>query len=123
MRWRATCAGSSAMYRRSPMGRPTEKIGYPAIVENAAEGFAVFFPDRPGCTTAGATVQDAALNAEEALQAHIDLSVEHVDLSMEQGDAIQGPSAVDRTAVDPAVVEVARLLVLTEPLRRRVTLC
>ena len=80
---------------------------FPAIVEQASEGFAVFFPDLPGCTSAGATVQDAALNAEEALQAHIDLSIEH-------GDTIPQPSPLDEIAVEPDVVEVARILVRAE---------
>ena len=86
---------------------------FPAIVEKASDGFAVFFPDLPGCTSAGTTVQDAALNAEQALQAHIDLSVEH-------GDPIPEPSALDRIAVDPDVVEVARILVRAEPPGRAV---
>ena len=47
---------------------------FPAIIEKASEGYGVFFPDLPGCTSAGATIQEAALNAEEALQAHIDLA-------------------------------------------------
>lgn len=70
-------------------------------------------PDLPGCTSAGATVQEAALNAEEALQAHIDLSVEH-------GDAIPEPSTLDQIAVDPDVTEVARILVRADPPGRTV---
>jgi predicted RNase H-like HicB family nuclease len=73
----------------------------------------VFFPDLPGCTSAVATLQDAALNAEQALQAHIDLSVE-------QGDAIPEPSGLDRIAIDSDVVEVARILVRAEPPGRAV---
>jgi predicted RNase H-like HicB family nuclease len=46
-------------------------VYYPAIVERAAEGYSVFFPDLPGCTSAGDTVQAAALNAEEALAGHL----------------------------------------------------
>ena len=42
---------------------------YPAIVERAGKGYSVFFPDLPGCTSSGATLQDAARNAEEALAA------------------------------------------------------
>ena len=41
-------------------------IIYPAIVEWAGEGFSVFFPDLPGCTSAGASIQEAAIGAEEA---------------------------------------------------------
>ena len=28
---------------------------YPAIIEPASEGYGVYFPDVPGCTSAGAT--------------------------------------------------------------------
>ena len=85
----------------------------PAIIERASEGYGVFFPDLPGCTSAGATLHEAALNAEEALQAHIDLSVEH-------GDAIPEPSRLDQIAVDPEVAEAARILVRAEPPGRAV---
>jgi predicted RNase H-like HicB family nuclease len=86
---------------------------FPAIVEKASDGFGVFFPDLAGCTSAGATVQEAALNAEEALRAHIDLSVEH-------GEAILEPSPLDRIAADPDVAEAARILVRAEPPGRAV---
>ena len=86
---------------------------FPAIIERASDGYAVFFPDLPGCTSAGATVQDAALNAEEALQAHIELSMEH-------GDPIPEPSTLDEIVVDPDVVEAARILVRSDPPGRAV---
>jgi predicted RNase H-like HicB family nuclease len=92
---------------------------YPAIVERAGKGYSVFFPDRPGCTSAGATLQEAARGAEEALAAHIAISAEH-------GDAIPAPSDIDAWAADPEVEEAARLLVHVEPpgraLRLNVTL-
>jgi predicted RNase H-like HicB family nuclease len=77
---------------------------YPAIVEPAGEGFSVFFPDLPGCTSYGATVTEAALNAEEALDGHLLVSVEH-------GDELADPSALEDIGRDPEVDEVARLLV------------
>ena len=77
---------------------------FPAIVERADEGFGVFFPDLPGCTSAGATLQDAVRNAEDALQAHIDLTAEH-------GEAIPEPSDLDAVPREPDVAEVARVLV------------
>jgi predicted RNase H-like HicB family nuclease len=80
---------------------------YPAIVEFASDGFGVFFPDLPGCTTAGATMQEAACNAEEALQAHIDLAAEH-------HDSIPRPSAIDAITVDADIREAARILVRAE---------
>jgi len=92
---------------------------YPAIVEQAGNGYSVFFPDLPGCASAGATLQEAARGAEQALAAHIALSAEH-------GDPIPAPSDIGAWAADPEVQEAARLLVRVEPpgraLRLNVTL-
>lgn len=80
---------------------------YPAIIERGTDGFGVFFPDLPGCTSAGDSLQDAARNAEEALQGHVDLSAEH-------GEALSPPSDLDALAPDSDVVEAARVLVRVE---------
>jgi predicted RNase H-like HicB family nuclease len=80
---------------------------YPAIIEGDAKtGYSVFFPDLPGCTSGGKTLQAAALNAEQALAGH-------VDLMLQAGDALPEPSILDRLPrpVEPDVVEAARLLV------------
>ena len=77
---------------------------YPAIVERGASGYGVFFPDLPGCTSAGDTIQEAAQGAEEALQGWIDVSAEH-------GDTIPLPTDLDAIAFDPDVGEAARVLV------------
>ena len=77
---------------------------YPAIVERAADGYSVFFPDLPGCTSAGATVQEAARNAEEALAGHLLVSEEH-------GDDVADPRELDAIERDADVDEVARILV------------
>ena len=74
---------------------------FPAIVEKSSDGYAVFFPDLPGCTSASASVHEAALNAEEALHAHIDLSMEH-------GEPVPEPSTLDDIVIDPGVVEAVR---------------
>jgi predicted RNase H-like HicB family nuclease len=79
-------------------------IFYPAIIERAEEGYSVFFPDLPGCTSAGRTVQEAALNAKEALDGHIIVSIEH-------GDTLPDPGNIETIEHDPDVEEVARLLV------------
>jgi predicted RNase H-like HicB family nuclease len=84
---------------------------YPAIVEAASEGFGVFFPDVPGCTSAGATVLEAARNAEEALQAHLDLAAE-------LGEPIPKPSELNAVTPEPDVIEAARILVSVRPPRR-----
>jgi predicted RNase H-like HicB family nuclease len=86
-----------------------QQSGYPAARSGglAASGFGVFFPDLPGCTSAGATVQQAARNAEDALQTHIDVAVEH-------GEVLPEPSDLGRIAAEPDVAEIARILVRVE---------
>jgi predicted RNase H-like HicB family nuclease len=74
---------------------------YPAVVVPAGDGFSVNFPDLPGLTSGGATLQEAARNAEEALQAHLDLAEEH-------GDPLPEPSAAP---VDQDIQVAAQLLV------------
>ena len=88
-------------------------VVYPAIVERAGEGFSVFFPDLPGCTSAGRTQTEAALNAEEALAGHLLVSAR-------QGDELPAPSSLDAIERDPEVDEVARILVRAEPPGRSV---
>ena len=80
---------------------------YPAIVEQSANGFSVFFPDLPGCTSAGATMQQAALNAEEALAGHLLVSAQY-------SDAIADPTPLDQLESDPEIREAARILVRAE---------
>jgi predicted RNase H-like HicB family nuclease len=80
---------------------------YPAIIEgDGRTGYSVFFPDLPGCTSGGDTLQQAALNAEEALAGH-------VDLMLQAGEALPDPSVLDTLPqpIEPDVVEAARLLV------------
>lgn len=62
---------------------------YTACIEgDDTPGFSVFFPDLPGCISAGDTVQEAATNATEALALHIEGMVE-------SGQPIPEPSAPD----------------------------
>jgi predicted RNase H-like HicB family nuclease len=80
---------------------------YPAIIEGDAKtGYSVFFPDLPGCTSGGDSLQQAALNAEQALAGH-------VDLMLRAGERLPEPSILDTLPqpIEPDVVEAARLLV------------
>ena len=52
-------------------------VFYPAVLERAGDCFSVFFPDLPGCVSAGRDESEAYRNAEEALAAHIELTVRH----------------------------------------------
>ena len=80
---------------------------YPAIVEHAGNEFSVFFPDLPGCTSAGRTIQEAVLNAEEALAGHLLVSAQY-------GDELADPTLLDDLEEDPEVKEAARILVRAE---------
>ena len=82
-------------------------VYYPAIIERGRRGYGVFFPDLPGCTSAGDTVTEAALNAEEALAGHLIVADQY-------GEELPEPSAIDAVPRDPEVDEVARLLVRGE---------
>lgn len=78
---------------------------YPAIVESGDEpGYSVFFPDLPGCTSAGDTTQEAIIKAGDALRGHIAAMVR-------DGDPIPEPSELDQIERDPEVREAARALV------------
>ena len=81
------------------------RVFFPAIVEGGKRpGFSVFFPDLPGLASAGDTVQEAALQAEQALRGH-------VELLAEEGYDIPAARPLDAIERDPEVREVARILV------------
>lgn len=81
---------------------------FPAIIEGGDEpGYSVFFPDLPGCTSAGDTIDDAARHAEEALRGHI-------GLMLRDGEPIPTQRPLDAIEHDPEVVEVGRILVRVE---------
>lgn len=82
-------------------------IYYPAIIERGTDGFDVFFPDLPGCTSGGNTIQDAAQQAEEALDMHLTGLIE-------DGEPFPEPSDIEAIVVDPDVDVAARLLVRGE---------
>src|SRR5579871_684024 len=80
---------------------------YTAIIERSRNGYGVFFPDMPGCTSFGRTVADAAHNAFVAAQAHAALSAEY-------GEELPSPRSPEEVGGDPDVKEQARLLVPVE---------
>lgn len=68
---------------------------YPALLvtEPGKPGVGVVFPDLPGCVSAGASVQDAATQAVEALALH-------VEGTLADGDELPAPGAVDAPLPD-----------------------
>ena len=80
-------------------------IYYPAVVEtDEAGGLGVFFPDLPGCVSAGDTQGEAADNAAEALALHL-------QGMLDDREVAPAPSRLDAIERDADVQEVARLLV------------
>ena len=62
---------------------------YVALIhKDASSDFGVSFPDFPGCITAGQTLEEARLMAEEALALHIEGMIE-------DNDVIPPPSPLD----------------------------
>lgn len=47
------------------------KLTYLAVLEPSSDGYGVFFPDLPGCTSLGDNIIEAQENAKEALELHI----------------------------------------------------
>ena len=86
---------------------------YVAVIERGKDSYFAFFPDIPGCASAGDTVQEAARNAEDALHGHLTMALEH-------GEALPAASVVDAIPFDPEVTEVARVLVRFEVPERAV---
>jgi predicted RNase H-like HicB family nuclease len=80
-------------------------VTYTAIVERGKHGFGVFFPDVPGCVSAGRTEQEIFANAEEALSGHLAEMIRG-------GDPL--PQRTDDHPADPEVDEYCRLLVRVE---------
>ena len=56
------------------------------VLERADSGYSVFFPDVPGCTSAGRTRREALTQAGQAL-------TDHLSLLRESGEAMPQPSA------------------------------
>lgn len=82
-------------------------VYYPAIIERGDDGFGVYFPDLPGCVSAGRTVQEAAIGAEEALHGHLAVMAEY-------GDPFPEASELDAVQADEGSEEVGRILVRGE---------
>jgi predicted RNase H-like HicB family nuclease len=81
------------------------------IHKDPSSEFGVSFPDFPGCISAGATLDEARFNAEEALAFH-------VEGMGEDGEAIPEPSSLDAIMADPDNRDGVAVLI---PLREQAT--
>jgi predicted RNase H-like HicB family nuclease len=68
---------------------------YVALMEKEPDSdYGVYFPDFPGCVTAGDTMEEAVRRAPEALKLHLDGMAT-------DGDPIPDPSSLDTIMSDP----------------------
>ena len=82
-----------------------KKVYYPALVDKDADSdFRVSFPDFPGCVSAGETLEEAVLGAQEALAGH-------VALMLADGDALPAPSPLEEAAAGKEASTVAVTLI------------
>ncbi len=61
---------------------------YPALLDGSEGAYGVVFPDLPGCLAMGQTVDDALLNAEDALR-------DYATEMLKAGRNVQEPSALE----------------------------
>ena len=69
---------------------------YVGLVDGEAGGYGIVFPDLPGCTSMGATVEEAIANGADAMRLW-------VEVSEEQGDAIPPARAFEALRDDEDV--------------------
>jgi predicted RNase H-like HicB family nuclease len=74
------------------------------IRKDAASDFGVYFPDFPGCVSAGATLDEARRMAKEALELHAAGMIA-------DGEALPVPSALDTIMADPENGDAVAILV------------
>jgi predicted RNase H-like HicB family nuclease len=69
---------------------------YIALIDGRAGAYGVVFPDLPGCTAMGKTMDDALAHAAEALR-------DWAEITEENGDKIPRPRALEALRRDPDV--------------------
>lgn len=87
---------------------------YFIVIEKGAKGFGGFFPDVPGCVTAGDTIAQTVANGHEALQGHIDLASEY-------GEAVAPPTDPENFEIDDDITVACLAMVsvsLPSPVRK-----
>ncbi len=81
------------------------KLYYPALVDKDEDSdFGVSFPDFPGCVSAGESVEEALIGAQEALAGH-------VALMLADGDLLPEASALEEVAAAREASTIAVTLI------------
>ena len=74
-------------------------VPYYAVIEKEpTSSYGVFFPDLPGCTSAGKTLEEACNRASEALSLHL-------EWMMKDGDPIPEPRSLAQVEADPVFLD------------------
>ncbi len=81
-------------------------IRYPALIDGAKGAYGVSFPDLPGIVAMGDTIDEALLNAEEALR-------DYANETEADGEAIEQPSELEQVVAGPG--EVLTIVPLIRP--------
>ena len=72
---------------------------YIGLIDGRAGAYGVYFPDLPGCTAMGATIDEAVANAAEAMR-------DWADATERKGGAIPAPRAIEGLREDPDAAEM-----------------
>ena len=88
---------------------------YPALIDGENGAYGVTFPDLPGIVAMGATLDEAIVNAEEALS---DASVE----AERDGISLEPPSAIEEVKVPAGSALASVPLIRPSPKRVRANL-
>ncbi len=86
-------------------------IRYPALIDGEKGAYGVSFPDLPGIVAMGDTIDEALLNAEEALR-------EYATETESDGETIEQPSELEQVVAEPG--EVLTIVPLIRPSGRSV---
>jgi predicted RNase H-like HicB family nuclease len=69
---------------------------YTALIDGKAGAYGVYFPDLPGCTAMGATLEKAIVNAAEAMR-------DWAEATVEKGGVIPAPRAIEELLADQEI--------------------
>lgn len=76
-----------------------KRIYYPAMFEKTEDGYSVFFPDLPGCISAGKSLENAFIEAHDALSLH-------TAGMREDGEALPAPGTIDELEKDDTIAAI-----------------
>ncbi|MDE2846277.1 MAG: type II toxin-antitoxin system HicB family antitoxin [Gemmatimonadota bacterium] len=77
-----------------------DSVRYPALIDGEKGAYGVAFPDLPGIVAMGNTIDEALLNAEEALREYA------IETELD-GDTIARPCELDEVLVEPGQILTA----------------